>query len=185
MAVIKSAPPAILLAAVFSSHSSAIDWARQQMEKQWGKIAMSSPCFEHAETEYYAAEMGPELVKQFFVVDALFDPAQLADRKLQSNKWEQELSASGSYALTRPVNIDPGYLTLSKLVLASAKDRAHRIYLRDGIFAEECLYYVAGWQPRPWTYPDYQRPQLQAFFSQVRERLKQLIKQADIEQPSR
>jgi hypothetical protein len=80
-----------------------------------------------------------------------------------------------TYIQPRPVNIDPGYLMLGKLVLASTKDRAHRIYLRDGIYAEECLYYVAGWQSRPWTYPDYQRADYQQFFDQVRERLKQLI----------
>ena len=62
-------------------------------------------------------------------------------------------------------------------MLASAKDRAHRIYLADGIFAEECLYYLDHrWQARPWTYPDYQRADFQAFFVQAREFLKQLIK---------
>jgi hypothetical protein len=177
MAHAKPAPPALLLAAVFSSQRSAIEWSRQQMDTHWGKIGLFSPCFEHAETEYYADEMGGDIVKQFFVVDEIFDPAALADRKLQSNSWEQELSASGKYSLARPVNIDPGYVTMGKLVLASFKDRAHRIYLRDGVFAEECLYYVAGWQARPWTYPDYQRAEFQEFFTQVRERLKQIIKQ--------
>jgi Domain of unknown function (DUF4416) len=168
----------MLLAAVFSSSESPIQWARQQIEEHWGPVQLDSPCFSHNETSYYADEMGKEIIKQFFVVDLLFDPAQLAERKLQSILWEQQLSGSGKYPQPRPVNIDPGYITLGKLVLASAKDRAHRIYLRDGIYAEECLYYVGGWQSRPWTYPDYQRPDFQQFFSQVRERLKQLIKQS-------
>ncbi len=74
------------------------------------------------------------------------------------------------------MNIDPGYLTLSKLVLASAKDRSHRLYVADGIYAEECLYYLERrWQARPWTYPDYQRDDFQAFFVEVRELLKRLL----------
>jgi Domain of unknown function (DUF4416) len=174
MAQIKSAPPALFLAAIFSSQQSAIDWARNQIAEQWGTIGLISPCFEHSETSYYTQEMGAPIFKQFVVLEKLFDPAELAQRKLQSNQWEQQLAASGRYNCQRPVNIDPGYLTLGKLVLASAKDRAHRIYLRDGVYAEECLYYVGGWQSRPWTYPDYQRTDFQEFFSQARELLKQI-----------
>ncbi len=59
-----------------------------------------------------------------------------------------------------------------KVVLASTKDRRHRIYLRDGIFAEECLYYDKhAWQGRPWTYPDYLRSDYHAFLSEVRKLL--------------
>jgi hypothetical protein len=175
MAQIKSTPPALLLAAIFSSQRPAIQWAIRQISDHWGVIGLVSPQFEHSETGYYSQQMGRPLLKQFFVVDQLWDPAKLADCKVQSNRWEQQLVEMKTYIQPRPVNIDPGYLMLGKLVLASTKDRAHRIYLRDGIYAEECLYYVAGWQSRPWTYPDYQRADYQQFFDQVRERLKQLI----------
>ena len=175
MAEVKPSPPALLLAAVFSQEPSAFQWARQQMEQHWGVVGLVSQVFEHAETSYYAEEMGQPLVKQFFVVDGVWDPAGLSDCKLQSNEWETQLARSGQYSQPRPVNIDPGYLALNKLVLASAKDRAHRIYLRDGVYAEECLYYLGGWQSRPWTYPDYQRADFQEFFSRVRERLKYWI----------
>ncbi|MFO0939381.1 MAG: DUF4416 family protein [Pirellulales bacterium] len=175
MATIKPTPPALFLAAVFSSDTGAIEWARGCIEANWGAIALTSQPFEHDETGYYADEMGQPIVKQFIVVAELFDPASLADRKVQSNDWEQQLSSSGQFSVARPVNIDPGYLMLGKLILASTKDRAHRIYLRDGIYAEECLYYVGGWQSRPWTYPDYQRADYQKFFSEVRELLKQII----------
>lgn len=175
MAHIRPAPSAILMAAVFSSHRSALEWARVRMEQHWGNVCLASPLFAHAETEYYRQEMGNEIIKQFFVVDRLFDPALLANCKVDSNEWEAELSTSGSYNSIRPVNIDPGYMCLGKLVLASTKDRAHRIYLRDGIYAEECLYYVGGWQSRPWTYPDYQRADYQEFFTRVRNYLKSLI----------
>lgn len=175
MAEIKSTPPTLLLAAIFSSQRPAIDWAIKQISDQWGAIVLVSRQFEHSETGYYSRQMGQPLLKQFVVVDRLWDPANLADCKVQSNRWEQQLKETEIYTQTRPVNIDPGYVMLSKLVLASTKDRAHRIYLKDGIYAEECLYYVAGWQSRPWTYPDYQRADYHQFFDQARERLKQLI----------
>lgn len=173
MAQPKPTPPALLLAAVFSHSHSALQWAKRRIEQNWGSVGLESPIYEHSETGYYADEMGQPLFKQFYVVDGLWDPACLADCKLQSNQWETELASGGCYSQPRPINIDPGYLMLNKLVLASAKDRAHRIYLRDGIFAEESLYYVGGWQTRPWTYPDYQRPDFHHFFGLVRERLKQ------------
>jgi hypothetical protein len=74
------------------------------------------------------------------------------------------------------VNIDPGYLTLSKVVLATTKDYSHRLYLRDGIYAEVTLHYEAGaWRPWPWTYRDYASGQYLDFFERVRESLKQQL----------
>ena len=182
MAEPKSDPPAsVLIAAIFSRHVEAVKWAREQAENSWGSVVLASPLFDHSETRYYESEMGSGLQKQFFVFDGIYDPAKLSATKLQSNAWEGNLAKLAedqqvNYSESRPVNIDPGYLTLTKLVLASAKDRAHRIYLSDGIYAEESLYYLdQRWQSRPWTYPDYQRDDFQRFFVQVREHLKTLL----------
>ncbi|GAB5403330.1 MAG: DUF4416 family protein [Aureliella sp.] len=180
MAIPKDPPFTLQLVAVFSGYDAAVDWAREKIDNNWGRVALASEPFDHSETTYYESEMGPGLKKQFFVVDRSYDPACLADSKLESNRWEAEFVAQAAAAEAnnsppRPVNIDPGYLTLTKLVLASAKDRAHRIYLRDGIYAEECLYYLKGWQARPWTYPDYQRADFQAFFDEARDYLKRQI----------
>lgn len=174
MAKPQSPPPSLFLAAVFSRHDAALDWAEGRLAALWGRVQLRSPRFDHGETRYYEAEMGAGLKKQFLVFGGLFDPQQLPKRKLESNRLEEELASSGNFAELRPVNIDPGYLTLTKLVLASAKDRAHRLYMADGIYAEECLYFLDGaWQTRPWTYPDYRRPDFQAFFVEARELLKQ------------
>lgn len=187
MAVPKLPPPTLQLVAVFSRHEPAIEWGIRQIAEHWGKLLLESDRFDHSETSYYQGEMGPGLQKQFVIVEAngesscetsrgFYDPAALAQSKLQSNAWEIELKENSNYPDPRPVNIDPGYLTLTKLVLASAKDRAHRIYLRDGIYAEECLYYLdQRWQSRPWTYPDYRREDFQEFFVEARELLKQRI----------
>lgn len=166
--------PVLLIAAVFSRHESALAWARARFEREWGAIALESLRFEHRETTYYEASMGPDLQKMFFAAESLIDPGQLPVLKLQANAWEEEYRELGQHAEARPLNIDPGYLTEAKLVLASTKDRDHRIYLSQGIFAEVTLHYArGGWQTRPWTYPDYQRADYHAFFTRCREYLRQ------------
>ena len=75
--------------------------------------------------------------------------------------------------VARPLNLDPGYLTEEKLVLASTKDHAHRIYLARGIYAEVTLHYQGGrWQSHDWTYPDFQRDDYHIFFTQCRDFLR-------------
>jgi len=168
--------PALLILAAFSRHEQALAWARQKTEAAWGPVALASPAFEFTETDYYQATMGPSLKKQFFAFQRLLDPVRLVDLKLQSNLWEAEYAALGKHPEQRPLNLDPGYITLAKLVLASTKDHAHRIYLGQGIYAEITLSFrSAAWQASQWTYPDYRRPDFQRFFLQCRERLKQAV----------
>jgi hypothetical protein len=171
-------PPTLLIAAIFSRHTEALDWGLARIAQTWGQLLCVSERFEHNETAYYTRMMGAGLRKQLLAVEGDFDPAQLASLKLASNQWEVEYAQLHSFPEERPLNIDPGYLTPLKVVLASTKDRAHRIYLRDGIFAEECLvYHQRAWQGRPWTYPDYLRPDYHAFFATVRDRLQQRLKE--------
>ena len=90
--------------------------------------------------------------------------------KGQTNEWEAEYAALGRHPELRPLNLDPGYITAAKLVLASTKDHAHRIYLQRGIYAELTLTYRhRQWRALDWTYPDYRRDDYQAFFSRCRE----------------
>ncbi len=73
----------------------------------------------------------------------------------------------------RVVNLDPGYVSTFNLVLATVKDRPHRIYLRDGIYGEVTLQYLKGsFRAMDSTYPDYCLPEYSAFFDEVREKLR-------------
>jgi hypothetical protein len=165
--------PVLRLVAAFSRYAEALDWARHRLETTWGKLALESPRFDHRETTYYESTMGSELQKTFFALQPLADPADLAAWKLEAIAWEREYQQLGRHPEPRPLNLDPGYLTEAKLILASTKDRDHRIYLRDGIYAENTLHYHRGaWTPRPWTYPDYLRPDYHAFFMECREYLR-------------
>lgn len=161
--------PVLLLMAAFSRYESALAWARDRAAKAWGPIAAESPTFEFGETDYYEATMGPGLRKVFWAFAPLIDPGRLVDLKLQTNQWEEAYAAQGCHPEPRPLNLDPGYLTLGKLVLASTKDFCHRIYLGRGIYAEVTLYFRhQRWQHHEWTFADYRRSDYQAFFSECR-----------------
>jgi hypothetical protein len=118
--------------------------------------------------------MGTDLKRQFVSFAELFDPAQLPYLKRLTNDLENAVRRDLALPETRrPVNLDPGYMALSKLVLATTKDYSHRIYLREGIYAECTLRYHAGrWEPWPWTYPDYADTRYHPFFTRVRDGLK-------------
>ncbi len=122
--------------------------------------------------------MGTGIRKTFWAFERLADPADLPRWKLETNRWEAEYAAQAGHDEPRPLNLDPGYLTPAKLVLASTKDHAHRVYLSQGIFAEVTLYYKdRRWHPRDWTFPDYRRDDYQQFFSQCRDYLRHLQRQ--------
>jgi len=92
--------------------------------------------------------------------------------KRHSIQLEQTLAASGRFPEARPLNLDPGLVQLGKFLLASTKDQGHRIFLRDGIFAEVTLRFHAGaFEPWPWTYADYREPEVLRFLGEARELL--------------
>ena len=165
--------PVLLIAAAFSRHDDALVWARDTLAEQWGRAVLESTPFAHAQTDYYDVEMGTGLRKQFFAFEDLIDPATLPEKKHQSNRWESEYQQRADHSEKRPLNIDPGYITQSKLVLATTKNHSHRIYLQDGIYAEITLrYHKKQWCEHPWTYPDYRQPAYHAFFTQCRDYLR-------------
>jgi hypothetical protein len=162
--------PALLVVAAFSRHMQAIDWARQRLEALFGPVALTSAAFDFNQTKYYEAAMGPDLRKQFFAFATLVAPEALSAAKLRTNALEEELAHTGHYAEARPLNLDPGLLTLGKFMLATTKDQAHRLYLQDGIYAEVTLRYQAGaWGPWPWTYADYRQAAVWAFLEEARD----------------
>jgi len=173
MGEIRTPKTVLLLIAVTSRYEEALAWAEQRTCSEYGPVRLKSDAFDFNETDYYQATMGTELKKQFLVFDRLIDPGNLSQIKHATNAIELEYAGQKNHAETRPLNLDPGYLTLAKLVLASTKDHAHRIFLADGIYAEVTLNYRhRGWQTSDWTYPDYQRQDFQDFFTQCRQTLR-------------
>jgi hypothetical protein len=170
MAEPRSPLPALLVIASFSRHTDVLDWAHQRLEKLIGPIALISPDFDFHQTKYYEPTMGPNLRKRFLVFNDLVPLDCLADVKLRTNALEADLAAAATFPEPRPLNLDPGLLQLGKFLLATTKDQAHRIYLRDGIFAEVTLRFEAGsFEPWPWTYRDYREPEIREFLKEARD----------------
>ena len=168
--------PVLLILPAFAAEESALLWAKHQASELFGPIALESETFRFDRfTDYYAPSMGPELLKRIWAFERLIDPERLAAVKVATNRLEEEYTRIAETP-GRPLNLDPGYIDLGKLVLASTKDHAHRIYLQQGIFAELTLIYTKKqWQPLPWTYPDYQSKEYHEFFDRCRKVLRETL----------
>lgn len=176
MGEIKTHYPVVRVVAISSRYQQALDWAVEELSKNWGSVFKLSPIFDFAETAYYETTMGSEIKKRLVAFTDLIDPAILPRMKHQSNQWEQNYQATNDFPESRPLNIDPGYLTQAKLILATTKDRDHRIYLSDGIYAEVTLFYKGKvWNGSRWTYPDYCRSEYHDFFNICRRYLRQQL----------
>jgi hypothetical protein len=175
MARPRPALPVKLFMGLLSGDPDLLRRARQLLSRRWGAIDLESDVWTFDQTDYYCAEMGPNLQRWFLGFEQLVAPDHLAEIKLETNALEQQLADDCLLPeIARPVNIDPGYVDLTKLVLATTKDRGHRIYLGRGIYAEVTLQYTrSAWQTLPWTYPDYTRPDYHAFFTRLRERYRE------------
>jgi hypothetical protein len=87
-----------------------------------------------------------------------------------------ERGSSAQSPLPRPINLDPGFVDSPKLVLASMKNFAHRIYVGRGVYAEVTLLHRRGqWTPLEWTFPDYASGRYWPFLDQVRKRLREQL----------
>lgn len=169
MGSVRHAEPSLLVIACFSRNAEALDWGRQRLEEAYGPIELTSKDFNFHHTKYYEATMGSNLIKRLHVFQKLVPSDCLADVKLLANSLEKELAEKKIFSEPRPLNLDPGLLQLGKFVLASTKDQAHRIYLREGIYAEVTLRFQDGaFEPWPWTYRDYREPEIREFLRQAR-----------------
>ncbi len=143
----------LLVGALFSNEDIYLK-ALHRLEDCFGDMLMESPAIQWDFSEHYKEELGEPIFRRFIFFRGLIEQDRLAGAKLKACEIENSLSANGK----RTINLDPGYLTVAKLVLASTKDYSHRIYLTDGIFAEVTLSYSKDkvrYVPFPYTYKDY------------------------------
>ncbi|MFH1774746.1 MAG: DUF4416 family protein [Methanobacteriota archaeon] len=161
-----------LFAAIMYSGEEAYKKAIEELVKKFGAIDGESEVFAFDFTDYYAEEMGQKLFKKFLSFREPIKQEELADIKLFTNELEKKFSVEGK----RQVNIDPGYVTALNLVLATKKESQHRIYLRDGVFAEATLAFKKnGCIYFDWTYPDYKTKLACEFLLKVRGKLMKAV----------
>ena len=133
-------------------------------EKSFGSVDCEAGPFPFQNTGYYD-EIGTGLQKYFFSLRGPIEREKMPEIKLFSNRLEASLADDGR----RRVNIDPGYLTLSNVFLASCKDYYHRVYLGRGVYLENEYRYNSGsYDFWPWTYPDYKQQSYLNFFYKLR-----------------
>jgi hypothetical protein len=146
------------------------------LAQTFGPLVLRSTPLPFTQTTYYAHEMGEGLTRVYLAFDPLISIAELAAVKHTTNRLEALWAVHGGQ---RRVNLDPGYLNLAKVVLATTKDYAHRLYIGAGMFAEVTLSYrQKSFQPLDWTYPDYRLPTTLTFFNQLREHYKARLRSA-------
>ena len=168
------APGAFLFFGVFTHYAALLEETRRRVEDRFGPMHPLgiSPVYPFPETRTYAREMGSPLVRQFFVLSELQPQDCLATIKRETIAMEEAIRNMEQFAVDRPVNIDPGLLNDCRVILASTKDYAHRIYRGRGIWEEITLIFRHGqFETLPWTYPDFRAPTYHAFFEQLRNEL--------------
>ena len=174
---IKKPNPVKLIVGILAADKSCLNAAADAVSKQFGKIDLTSDVWPFTKTDYYNKEMGTNILRSFVTIDKLICPGDLAQIKHKANAIEQALPQALKHEFPRPVNLDPGYIEPSKLVLASTKNFSHRIYIGENMFAEVTLVVDRGkWSIMRYTFPDYQQEFYWEFFEQARKRLLQQLK---------
>ena len=154
-----------LFSGIMYRDDDVLEKVKETLAGRFGEIDAESRAFVFDFTDYYEQEMGEELYKKFVVFKRLIRREDIAEIKRFTNSVEDEIAVNGR----RIANIDPGYITKANVILTTTKDFPHRIYLRDGIFAEvtlafkknACIFF-------DWTYPDFRQKEILEFFLSVR-----------------
>ncbi|MBN1522452.1 MAG: DUF4416 family protein [Candidatus Aureabacteria bacterium] len=171
-------PQKCLVCGILLAEGYSQDELTRSIEEAFGPIDDMSPyrIFD-GYSLYYEKEMGRNIQRFFITFQKLFDAQLLADYKLMSNNLENQLFGSPD-KITRAVNIDPGYIDLAKLIVASTKDASYRVYLKEGIYAQPMLQFIKGrFVPFEWTYPDYKNDIFIRFFESAREKYKKICRE--------
>ncbi|MDP6522769.1 MAG: DUF4416 family protein [Kiritimatiellia bacterium] len=170
MSTVKKAKLVRLFCGIIAVSEDAMKQVEQELAMLFGPINVATGTIPFDCTHYYELEMGSGLLRKFVAFDNMIDPGDLADIKTRTNKIEQKyMTAVTSGATSRCVNLDPGYVTPAKVVLATAKNYTHRVYLSKGIFAEVTMTFdKKGCVFLDWTYPDFKTPGYTEFFLGLR-----------------
>ena len=165
MGEVKEPKPVKLFVGLLTATLSLLPHIRSSLESDFGPVELESRLIDFDFTRYYEPEMGSGLKRQFWGFQNLIVPGELPEIKLMTNELEKASAVEGR----RLVNLDPGYLAAAKVVLATTKDFAHRLYLGQGIYGEITLLFRHGrFEPLPWTYPDYRSEEYYPFFYDLR-----------------
>ncbi|MBL7005734.1 MAG: DUF4416 family protein [Spirochaetia bacterium] len=165
--------PEKLIIGILTVEQQLPDALLQRVVNEFGPVERIDGPFSFDYTRYYNEEMGENIQKYFLTFAQLVLPDRLAEIKEFTNQVEEEWS-SGS---KRRVNLDPGILSETRFILATTKDRGHRVPLKNGMYAEVTLIYMQKeFQPLPWTYADFCDLKYRTLLKEIRKFYLQQIK---------
>lgn len=175
MSLPRTPQPVKLIASILGRDMQAAEHAIERMRTLYGDTDYVSDVLKFDFTDYYELEMGSGLQRHLISFTKLIMPDDLPSIKLETNRLEKEFAGTDA---KRRLNIDPGYIALCHLILATGKAFTHRPYLREGIYADMTLVYRGGrFQTLEWTFPDYASPEMLKCITMLRERYFQQLKQ--------
>ncbi|MDX9823670.1 MAG: DUF4416 family protein [Sphaerochaeta sp.] len=166
--------PRSLIMGVLVKDPALLEPVVSRLETHYGPVLNQSALTLFTYTDYYDREMGSKPYRCYLQFKTLVDPARLSAIKRETNELEDLYRVDAK----REVNLDPGLLCLENLILATTKNRSHRIPLSDGIYAEVTLHYENhAFHGLKWTYADYQSEGVRTLFEQFRDDYRQQLKQ--------
>ena len=169
--------PAKLIISMFTSDKNLFGLYKEELIKRFGEVDIESNIQPFDFTDYYEKEFGKKLIQKLFSFSTLVRQDELAEIKIITNKLENKnIDKNITKNLThhkRRINLDPGYITLNKYILASTKNGPSRIYLNQGIYAEITLRFInKSFVPCEYTYPNYKTDEYINFLNSVRQKYK-------------
>jgi len=164
--------PSLLFTGILYTDVSYLEKTKEILIDFFGPTLIETSPFQWNYSDYYKRELGSQIMRTFIFFRNPINPEDIVDIKLKTNSIEDSMSVNGK----RKINLDPGYLTLSNVVLATTKNYSHRIYLGKGIYGEVTLVYKdKTFIPHIFTYPDYQEKNCIEMFMKAREMLKDIL----------
>ncbi|MFQ5455500.1 MAG: DUF4416 family protein [Nitrospirota bacterium] len=159
-----------LFVGMLTAKENIFEIAIEHLIKIYGITDYESRLYEWQHTDYYEKEMGEDLLRKFVFFKYHISPESISDVKKKTNEIEKLFGKQEGNQFSRRINLDPGYITDAKVVLATTKDYSHRVYLRNGIYAEvELQFSEKSYMPMPYTYSDFRSEEYISLFNKVRE----------------
>ena len=175
MREIRSPLPVKLFVGMLTPEPALFDKCEEILCNEYGPIDYRSEIVPWTGSDFYQEEMGTAILRKFIFFEQLIDPGVLGALKVHTCTIEKNLALGTENRVKRRINLDPGYVTEAKVVLATTKDYSHRLYIGNGIYAEVTLRYGnkdRSFTPFEYTYLDYCTITYRTMFSHARDLLR-------------
>ncbi len=172
---VRTPQPVKLFVGMLSSYPELFSACTEILCRKLGPVEFESILFRWDTTNYYRDELGDNIMRKFLFFERIMDPGELPSVKHFTIEVERQFAVPGSGSLRRRVNLDPGYVTEAKVVLATTKDFVHRIYIGENLYGEVTLRYGSkerSFMPHEHTYPDFRTKSYLDLFNGARDSLR-------------